>query len=157
MIYIYNAGPLFTEAEVNQRLLEGKLLREILEKSGKEYFLANPLELPPRKEEGLLSAGIFAQDYAHIDKANAFFFELASEDSGTMVELGGAVEKFMQGKDIKIYPIFADIRLRNTFHEGTECPKGFNSYVVGALTYNNIPIYTSYKDALEAFKKDFDL
>ena len=45
-MYIYNAGPLFTEADITQRLKEGKMLREVLEKNDVEYFLANPIELP---------------------------------------------------------------------------------------------------------------
>ena len=46
MIYIYNAGPLFTEADIKQRKYEGAKFVEILERNNKEYFLANPIDLP---------------------------------------------------------------------------------------------------------------
>lgn len=46
MIYIYNAGPLFTEADINQRHLEGEKLNKILNDNKIEYFLANPIDLP---------------------------------------------------------------------------------------------------------------
>ena len=157
MIYIYNAGPLFSEGEVYQRKAEGKILKGILMDSGKEYTIINPIELPFDHSSVLNSAEIFKVDYSHISKANVFFFELASNDTGTMVELGNAIEKYMNGKEIKIYPIFADIRVSRNDVAGVECPIGFNSYVVGALTYNKLPIYYSFKEALEQFKKDFDL
>ena len=157
MIYIYNAGPLFSEAEVNQRKAEGRILNEILKDTGKDYFIANPIDLPFDNSKVLLSSDIFSVDYDHINKANVFFFELASGDTGTMVELGNVIEKYMNGKEIKVYPIFADFRLHRNDIAGTECPIGFNSYLVGSLTYNKIPIFFSFKEAVKQFKKDFEL
>ena len=157
MIYVYNAGPLFSEAEVRQRKEEGRVLDSILKSSGKEYFVANPIDLPFDNSVILNSADIFGVDYNHINKSNAFFFELASGDTGTMVELGNVIEKYMNGKEIKIYPIFGDFRLHRNDVAGIECPIGFNSYLVGALTYNKIPIYYSFQKAVEQFKKDFSL
>ena len=157
MIYIYNAGPLFSEAEVNQRKEEGRILDDILCQSGREYFVANPIDLPFDNSKVLNSADIFGVDYNHINRSNAFFFELASGDTGTMVELGNVIEKYMNGKEMKIYPIFGDFRLQRNDVAGIECPIGFNSYLVGALTYNKIPIYFSFQEAMEQFKKDFDL
>lgn len=157
MIYIYNAGPLFTEADIQQRLKEGKLLRDALENSQEEYFVANPIELPFDNTKILTSKEIFIEDYSHVNKANVFFFELASHDSGTYVELGNAIEKLMNGKQIKIYPVFNDLRLQRNGASGLECPIGFNSYLVGCLTSNNIEIYSCFSDALTQFKKDFHL
>lgn len=157
MIYIYNAGPLFTEADINQRHLEGEKLNKILNDNKKEYFLANPIDLPFDNTKILISKEIFIGDYMHVNKANVFFFELASGDSGTYVELGNVVEKLMSGKQIKIYPVFNDLRLQRNGASGLECPIGFNSYLVGCLSANNIAIYRSFDEALEAFKKDFDL
>lgn len=155
MIYIYNAGPLFSEAEVKQRRLEGQLLEEVLKDSGQQYFIANPIDLPFDPDKKLTADEIFRVDYSHIDKANVFFFELASDDTGTMVELGNAIEKYMNGKKLWIYPIFGDGRLRRNDSAGVECPKGINSYVVGSLTYNKIPVFYSFAEALQQFKKDF--
>lgn len=157
MIYIYNAGPLFTEADINQRLKEGALLREALANCKEESFVANPIELPFDNTKILTSKEIFLEDYSHVNKANVFFFELASNDSGTYVELGNAIEKLMNGKELKIYPVFNDLRLQRNGASGLECPIGFNSYLVGCLTSNDITIYSNFNDALQAFKKDFDL
>ena len=157
MIYIYNAGPLFTEADINQRHLEGEKLNKILNDNKIEYFLANPIDLPFDNTKILTSKEIFMGDYMHVNTANVFFFELASGDSGTYVELGNAIEKLMSGKQIKIYPVFNDLRLQRNDASGLECPIGFNSYLVGCLSANNITIYRSFDEALETFKKDFNL
>ena len=157
MIYIYNAGPLFTEADINQRHLEGEKLNKILNDNKIEYFLANPIDLPFDNTKILTSKEIFMGDYMHVNKANVFFFELASGDSGTYVELGNAIEKLMSGKQIKIYPVFNDLRLQRNDASGLECPIGFNSYLVGCLSANKITIYRSFDEALETFKKDFNL
>ena len=157
MIYIYNAGPLFTEADIKQRVYEGKLFRETLANNGVEHFVANPIDLPFDNTKILTSKEIFLGDYEHVNKANVFFFELASGDSGTYVELGNAIEKKMSGKELKIYPIFTDLRLQRNGASGIECPVGFNSYLVGCLTANDIPIYLSFDEAFDAFKKDFNL
>jgi nucleoside 2-deoxyribosyltransferase len=157
MIYIYNAGPLFTEADIKQRKYEGAKFVEILERNNKEYFLANPIDLPFDNTKILTSKEIFLGDYEHVNKANVFFFELASGDAGTYVELGNAIEKYMNGKDLKIYPIFTDLRLQRNGASGVECPIGFNSYLVGCLTANNITIYRSFEEAFTSFTKDFNL
>ena len=157
MLYIYNAGPLFTEADIAQRLKEGKELRELLKNNNVEHFVANPIELPFDNSRYIPSSEIFMGDYTHVKKANVFFFELASNDSGTYVELGNAIQMLMDGKNIKIYPIFSDMRLNRNNVDGLECPIGFNSYLVGCLTYNKIPIYRSFTEAFAAFKKDHDL
>lgn len=157
MLYIYNAGPLFTEADITQRLKEGKMIRETLDQNGVEYFLANPIELPFDNTRYIPTGDIFKEDYSHVKKANVFFFELASNDSGTYVELGNAIQMLMDGKDIKIYPVFSDMRLQRNGADGLECPIGFNGYLVGALTHNHITIYRSFNDAFDAFKKDHDL
>lgn len=155
MIYIYNGGPLFSEADINQRLTEGKLLREALKNT--ESFIANPIELPFDNSRVLASHDIFNVDAGHIDLSNVFFFELATGDTGTMVEFGMAIEKLRNQKDIKIYPIFSDLRIQRNQATGTECPVGFNSFVVGACTAHNLPIYGSFKEAFSVFKKDFNL
>ena len=157
MIYIYNAGPLFTEADIKQRHYEGHKFNEILIKNNVEYFLANPIDLPFDNTKILTSKEIFLGDYEHVNKANVFFFELASGDAGTYVELGNAIEKLMNGKELKIYPIFTDLRLQRNGASGVECPIGFNSYLVGCLTANNITIYRGFDEAFDAFVKDFNL
>lgn len=157
MIYIYNAGPMFTEADINQRRYEGKRMRETLEKNEKEYVVINPIDLPFDNGKVLNSKDIFLADHEHVEKANVFFFELASGDSGTYVELGNAIQLLMDGKDLHIYPVFNDIRIQRNQIGGVECPIGFNSYLVGSLTANHIEIHKSFEEAFAHFKKDFDL
>ena len=156
MLYIYIAGPLFKEAEINQRRLEARKLDQLLKEKDREYFIANPIDLPLDNTKPLTSKEIFTEDYKHIQKANVFFFELASEDSGTMVELGNVIEKLMQGQDIRLYPVIADLRLARNAVGGIECPFGINSYVVGCLTANNIRVYNSFDEALRQFTADLD-
>ena len=157
MIYIYNAGPLFSEADIKQRKYEGTKLEEVLSKSNHEYFIANPIDLPFDNTKVLTSREIFRADYEHVNNASVFFFELATGDTGTCVELGNAIEKLMSGKDIKVYPIFTDLRLQRNNVGGVECPIGFNSYLVGCLTANDIEIFTSFDDAFRQFCMDFNL
>lgn len=153
-IYIYNAGPLFTEADQKQRRLEGKQLRELVEEQG---FVANPIELPFDTHVAIQSKVIFEKDTSHIDQANVFFFDLAGNDAGTLVELGMAIEKLRQGKTLSIYPVFSDLRLLRNQASGVESPVGYNSFVVGSLTAHNIRLFDSFDAALQQFKLDFDL
>ena len=157
MIYVYIAGPLFKEAEIRQRRLEAKKINEVLAKKGQEYFIANPIDLPFDNTKVLSSKEIFEEDYAHINRANVFFFELASEDPGTLVELGNVVEKYIRGASISIYPVFFDLRLQRNDAKGVECPVGFNSYVVGCLKANEIPIFQSFDEALAQFTIDINI
>jgi nucleoside 2-deoxyribosyltransferase len=154
MIYVYNAGPLFSEAEQKQRLYEGARLRDVIKERG---FVANPLELPFAVDTPIASAEIFNKDTSHIDAANVFFFDLATNDSGTLVELGMAIEKLRQGKDLKLYPIFSDMRLLRNQSSGLESPVGFNSFVVGSLTSHHIEVFASFEQAFEQFILDFEL
>ncbi|MDP3306394.1 MAG: nucleoside 2-deoxyribosyltransferase [Erysipelotrichaceae bacterium] len=152
MIYIYNAGPLFSEADQKQRLSEGNLLREI-GVGMDHYFVANPIDLPLDQSKPLTSQTIFEMDNRHIQKATVFFFELATGDTGTMVELGMAIQRLIGGEKIAIYPIFSDLRLVRNHASGIECPVGFNSFVTGSLTYHQIPTYPDFESALQAFKR----
>lgn len=157
MIYIYNAGPMFTEADIRQRAHEGEMMRETLRKNNVEHMIINPIDIPFDNTKVLTSKEIFLADHEHVSKANVFFFELASGDSGTYVELGNAVERLMSGSELHIYPVFNDIRLQRNQIGGVECPIGFNSYLVGCLSANNIEIHRSFDEAFEHFKKDFSL
>ena len=154
MLNVYIAGPLFKEAEINQRRLEATKIKAVLDELQLPYFIANPIDLPLDNTKVLTSQEIFNTDYAYIKQSNVFFFELASEDSGTMVELGNVIERFMQGQGLKIYPVIADLRLARNDVGGYECPFGMNSYVVGCLSANDIKIYPSFDEALAQFKTD---
>lgn len=150
MIYVYNAGPLFSEADIKQRKYEGNKLREFL--SNKDSFVANPIDLPFDNTMVLTSKEIFEEDVKHIDLANVFFFELATGDTGTMVEFGQVIEKLRNGKKLMVFPIFSDLRLARNNAQGVECPVGFNSFVVGACTSQNLTIYGTFEEAFKAFE-----
>ncbi len=152
MIYIYNAGPLFSEADQKQRMIEGILLREV-GLGLVDYFVANPIDLPLDQSKPLSSQTIFEMDNSHIQNANVFFFELATGDTGTMVELGMAIQRLINGEKIEIYPIFSDLRLVRNSASGIECPVGFNSFVTGSLTFHQIPTYPDFNSALQVFKR----
>ena len=155
MIYIYNAGPLFSEADIKQRKYEGEMFRK-LDIIG-DFFVANPIDLPLDNSSTLTSIEIFNEDVKHIDLANVFFFELATGDTGTMVEFGMAIEKYRRNKNVYIYPIFSDLRLSRNQNSDIECPVGFNSFVVGALTAHQIQVFKSFDHAYHAFIKDLKL
>ena len=154
MITIYNVGPLFTEAESKQRIYEGQKIREWLEHENIEYQLFNPIDFPTNDQKDVTAAQIYALDYERLSCADVVFFDLANEDSGSCVALGLIMEKKLQGKNIRIYPVIHDIRLSRNGNCGYESSLGFNSMVIGILTGNQIPIYDSFEKAFEQFKKD---
>ena len=151
-IYIYNAGPLFTEADQAQKRKEETCFDSI---KGIEVF--NPLTSP--LNDGAKSAKmIYEVDNTAIQKANVFFFDLANNDPGTLVELGMVMQKLEGGIKLDVYPVISDFRVgsRNDY----ECefpPVGYNSFVIGALESHDIKIYRSFKEAFEAFVSNNNL
>ena len=152
MLNIYNVGPLFTEAESKQRKYEGEKIREFLEERNMDYVLSNPIDMPTSNKTDVTASEIYQADYERLSAADVVFFDLSSEDSGSCVALGLIMEKLLQGKKIALYPVFFDIRLSRNGQSGLESSCGFNSMVVGILKGNNIPIYSSFEEAFDAFK-----
>lgn len=143
MIKIYNAGPLFNEAERKQRLYEGEQFR----KHGFEVF--NPLEEMNFGMGPITSAQIFEGDYNAMREADCFFFDLSTDDTGTMVELGIALQLARSGQGITIFPIISDSRVEHAGKfERLEVPKGWNKFMIGAL--GDLEIFSSFDDALTA-------
>lgn len=157
MLKIYNVGPLFTEAEVKQRKYEGKQLRTVLEKNQVDYELFNPIDMPLNNQKDVKASDIYHADYERLNQADVVFFDLSNEDSGSCVALGIIMEKKLAGKKILVYPIFHDIRLSRNSLSGLESSCGFNSMVVGILSGNDIPVYSSFEDAFYQFCSDFQL
>ncbi len=152
MFYIYNAGPLFTEADQAQRLKEQTYFDSI-----KDVKVFNPLTSP--FNEGANSAAmIYEGDNAPIQKANVFFFDLANNDTGTLVELGMVIQKLEDGAVLDVYPIISDFRVYGRSEYNCEYyPVGYNSFLIGSLEAHNIKIYKSFKEAFEAFVSDNNL
>lgn len=150
---VYIAGPLFTEADQIQRYAEGDKIRWLFASTGVEGLLFNPIEAPFQDTDPD-SATIFRGDYNAISLANTFFFDLATNDPGTLVELGIVIQRYMQDENIRIYPVISDFRALNRTKGGYESAIGYNSFLIGALTANKIPIYKNFQEALDAFQAD---
>lgn len=157
MLHIYNVGPLFTEAEKKQRQYEGRKICDVLRNNGIDFELSNPIDMPTSNKLDVTSNEIYQADYDRLNKADVVFFDLSNEDSGSCVALGIIMEKKLQGKNIRVYPIIHDIRLSRNGQSGLESSCGFNSMVVGILKGNGISIYESFEDAYAQFVKDFNL
>lgn len=156
MSLVYIVGPLFTEADQKQRKLEGEILRGFLSTTKNEFTLINPIDLPLNEGNQPSSpTQIFLADYHYQCEAKFVFFELSSNDTGSMMALGILLEKKMAGNPVTLYPIYSDSRIQRNQANGVECPVGFNSFVVGGIQANQIPIYSSFEEAFDQFQLDF--
>ena len=158
-IKIYVAGPLFTEADRKQRLVEEKMLRKKLPNAK----IFNPLtavnvnkEAKAKKSTGEnlnsndLSKVIYINDAGFIRKANVFFFDVATEDSGTMQEYGMAIELARHNPNILIFVVNSDFRLDREA-SGGEGGFKMNNFVVGSVLVepNVYGIFRNFKSALQ--------
>lgn len=160
---IYMAGPLFSEAYVNQRVLEAKMIQKVIDenKTGHEVF--SPINAPINDKSKLPSAeDIFLGDTVQLLESEVIFADLTYEDAGVMMELGMVI----LDEDVKIYPYLSDIRLGTAGrYDGNRVPFGYNQFVIGGLEYEgkileNLEkrghkVYSSFQEALDAYKKDF--
>lgn len=166
----YLAGSLFSEAEVSQRLLEGRILKEATPEI--EWF--NPIEAPCNDKSKLPTAeDIFIGDTNEVIKSNFIIADLANNDPGVMMELGIAwglqhaykvlcditpnlptetwYELFEKGiKPRDVHAVLSDIRLGAAHnYEGRYIPMSFNQYVVGGIEDMGGTIHNSFKDAVQ--------
>lgn len=141
---VYLAGSLFNEAEVAQRLKEGKLLRERI----KDIDLFNPIEQPFNEDKQTLPTPqtIYINDRDAVKRSDIVIFDLTNEDPGVMVELGIAIET---GK--KIIGINSDIRLKSA--NKYDIPTyGMNHFVLGAILEHGVLVY-SFEEAISELEK----
>lgn len=141
---VYLAGGLFNEAEVAQRLKEGKILRDRI----KGIDLFNPIEQPfnENKEKLPTPLDIFNGDTNAILNADVFLADITNDDSGVMVELGIALSN---GK--KIIAINSDIRLKSA--SKYEIPTyAINHYVLGAILKYGVLVY-SFEEAMKELER----
>lgn len=141
---VYLAGGLFNEAEVAQRLKEGKILRDRI----KGIDLFNPIEQPfnENKEKLPTPLDIFNGDTNAILNADVFLADITNDDPGVMVELGIALSN---GK--KIIAINSDIRLKSA--SKYEIPTyAINHYVLGAILKYGILVY-SFEEAVKELER----
>ena len=142
---IYIAGSLFNEAEVAQRKLEGKLLKDKF-KDKLEVF--NPIEKPFNDNKDTLPTPnfIFLNDTKAVKDADIFLADITNNDHGVMTELGIAISN-----NKYIIAILSDIRLK-TANKYDIPTYGFNHYVLGGILENGVLVY-SFKEAVEKIEE----
>lgn len=177
----YLAGSLFNKAEVNERLREGKLLKE----NFKDEVWYNPIEAPINDKSKLPTANdIFLGDYNEVLASDVIIADLTNNDPGVAMELGIAVglndaykiikkaledtslnkeeiDKVLskiESSGVKNREVFAhnsDIRVNTSGeYEKNYVPYGQNQFVVGAVEYLGNKIYSSIEDIIEERNKD---
>lgn len=141
---IYLAGSLFNEAEVAQRKLEGKLLRDKFKDKIKVF---NPIEEPFNDNKDSLPSPnlIFLNDTKEVIAADIFLADITNNDPGVMVELGIAISNKKY-----IIAIISDIRLK-TANKYDIPTYGFNHYVLGGILENGVLVY-SFDEAMKKIK-----
>ena len=142
---LYLAGALFNEAEIAQRLKEGKLLSE---RFGERLSVFNPIEQPFNEDKQTLPTpqDIFNGDTYAVENCDIFLADVTNEDSGVMVELGIAISL-----NKKIIAINSDIRLKSA--NKYDIPSyAMNHYVLGAILKYGVLVH-SFAEAVEELKK----
>ena len=146
---LYLAGALFNEAEIAQRLKEGKLLKE---KFGEKLSVFNPIEQPFNEDKQILPTpeDIFNGDTHAVENCDIFLADITNEDSGVMVELGIAI-----ALKKKIIAINSDIRLKSA-NKYNIPSYAMNHYVLGGILKHGTLVY-SFEEALNELDKLFCL
>lgn len=142
---IYLAGPLFSTADLTQRKLEGKILRD---RFNDKIDLYNPIDQPmnDKAANDPTPNEIFINDYNKVAEADIFICDITTEDPGTLVELGIAV----QSKKI-IIAVNSDIRLK-TANRYDIPTYGMNHFVLGSILENGNLVY-SFQEAVELLEE----
>ncbi|CAM3104409.1 nucleoside 2-deoxyribosyltransferase [Streptobacillus ratti] len=141
---VYLAGSLFNEAEVAQRLKEGKLLREKFS----NIDLFNPIEQPFNENKQTLPTpiDIYEGDANAIINSDIVILDMTNEDSGVMVELGLAI-----AHNKKIIAINSDIRLKSA--NKYDIPSyAMNHFVLGGILKYGVLVY-SFEEAMKELEK----
>lgn len=123
---VYVAGSLFNEAEVNQRKLEGQILRERFP----ELDIFNPIDQPFNENKQILPTpiDIYDGDTKAVEDCDIFICDLSNSDTGVACELGIALYTNTR----IIIGINSDIRIpsANKYDVPTV---GMNHYILGAI------------------------
>lgn len=132
---VYLGGALFSEAEITQRLLEAKILRE---KFGEKIEVFNPIEQPFNKDKNLklpTPEEIFKGDYEAIKQSDFLICDITREDPGLMAELGLAFE-------LNKYIIAIDSDIRRASANKYDFPSySINHFVLGLIQEGGNLVY----------------
>lgn len=151
---IYNAGSLFTEAEVNQRLLEEEIVNEIAEELGlkdKIQFF-NPISNPFNDKSKIPTAEeIYDGDMLQIERSKNFIFNLDNPlDGGVIAELFAVIKDIRYGANYNVVVVMSDMRIEGAGnYEAHRVPLGHNQFVIGGILKHNIPIFKTSREAIE--------
>lgn len=143
---LYLAGSLFNEAEVAQRKLEGKILRERFP----QLDIFNPIDQPFNENKQSLptSIEIYEGDTKAVEECDIFICDLTNEDTGVAAELGIAI--YTNTKII--IGINSDIRLQSA--NQYDIPTyGMNHYVLGAILKHG-HFVRSFKEACDILEAE---
>ncbi|MCD3321679.1 nucleoside 2-deoxyribosyltransferase [Clostridium botulinum D/C] len=162
----YIAGGLFNEADISQRLKEGKLLRE---NTNIEFY--NPIEAPCNDKSKLpTDQDIFNMDTQKVLQSHTVVADISTRDEGVMAELGITwmcnfvhylagqgysledILKYIPKK--QVYANLPDIR-KDMAHnyKGNYIPVGFNQFIIGMIRQIG-NVYDEFDDILQDLKKD---
>lgn len=123
---LYLAGPLFNDAQVARRKLEGQFLRERFP----QLSIFNPIEQPFNQNKQSLPTpiDIYEGDTNAVLESDIFLCDVSVEDMGVACELGIA----LQNKTPLIIAINSDIRLQSA--NKYDVPSyAMNHYVLGGI------------------------
>lgn len=141
---IYMAGPLFKESDQKQKIYEGKVLKEL----GFDTF--NPIEnLFVGSGQEFSAQIVFDLDNNAIQESGFFYFDLDTNDTGTLTEFGQAVQLVHDGKvDPKNVVVVTCDKGRHEVY-GTEyfLTHIFNAYTGGAILNLGIKIVNDFEEA----------
>ncbi|EHR34085.1 nucleoside 2-deoxyribosyltransferase [Helcococcus kunzii] len=142
---LYLAGALFNEAEIAQRTLEGRILRE----NFPEIEIFNPIDQPFNENKSSLPTpiDIYEGDTKAVEECDIFICDLTNEDAGVMVELGIAL--YTNTK--LIIGINSDLRLA-TANKYDVPTYGMNHYVLGAILKHG-KFVRSFNEAVNEIKE----
>lgn len=159
---LYLAGSLFSEAEVNQRIKEGNMLKHLT-----NYDVFNPITDGANDKTKLPTPlDVFKADTDKILEADVLVADISNQsDPGVFMELGityacNLLHKLStEGKSLDdileimkkktVLTHLSDIR-KSTAHmyQGNEIPWGYNAYVLGGIYDTEGKIKDNFQEVL---------
>ncbi|WP_051418475.1 hypothetical protein [Mesoplasma seiffertii] len=159
MKQIYNAGSMFNEAQVNQRKLEGKNLRQAFP----NFTISNPIDFDTNLGNCPTPLEIWDADYKCVRDSQYIIFELDSLDHGMIMEFALAIEQAKTTQlDKVLIPVISDFR----YHQKSSTKQlnefSINHFVFGAIfdtqlnQENRIWLAKSHNQAIEMIQNNED-